>query len=177
MKVFKPLKIPTPIYIVYNLHWFVSGKYWEMPYIGLCTTDELSTLADANQNSSVRDLIDLNRSDEAIRIEPVLITADRPAAVAMREILITTRKPQPHCNLHGSVLPPVTRGVRGMPVRNLETGETYESAAAAARALGVTHGAVAHHLAGRMPTVAGTRLARSSDPAPTLPDDYNPLWR
>lgn len=45
-------------------------------------------------------------------------------------------------------------------VRCIETGEVYDSAAAAAHALGVGRGTISNHLAGRYPHVRGKHFER-----------------
>jgi hypothetical protein len=124
-------------------------------WIGALPLDALATLADARRNSEFARLV---TPDTPVTVTVLAGCFSEHDAALEKALAIAAR--DPHCNAAGHTLPPTTRNVRTGKVRDIDTGEEFDNAAALARVLGVTPQSVGQHLAGAMPSVAGRRFMR-----------------
>ncbi len=139
------------LWCVYDVIMNLSGdptKPPEIIYVDCCKLSQLFTLAKAQSNS---EFARLARGNAPAMIRVLKITDDQ--AEGNREAFRIIRQTNPHCNVHGYNM----TGQKGRPLL-CNNGQLYANQSEAAKALGISQGAISRHLRGDLKAVNGFRF-------------------
>jgi hypothetical protein len=120
----------------------------EIIYVDCCKLSQLFTLAKAQGNS---EFARMTKGNVPGVIRLLKITDDQ--AEGNREAFRLIRQSNPRCNLHGYNM----TGQKGRPLV-CNNGQIYGNQSEAAKALGISQGAISRHLRGELKQVNGFRF-------------------
>lgn len=146
--------------VIYEIHAALPGADRFQAYVGRCRLDELHMLTDARRNEAMRNLL---QNADFMRVAQITILAIEtdPKTIFEKHINGFTMLLNPaHAYISETDVMRPKRGRQTEKIECNETGEIWENAAAACKALAVDPAAMSRHLKTGRGRVAGCTFKR-----------------